>query len=735
MKKITYILVLFIISITLVNAKNCTIISGTGKNIGDEIACGSEHFYVVSNDGTNVKMLGKYNLLTENTYDSIMIDEYYFTYDNEIYKNKQVRDRINETGILLNTEESNYEWDSEKNKYKITQVNGSGGEYISYKVVIFDDELSTKKEVLEHPSTVELLNKGYKINNYRPSHFLADNSTKKYFGLILEKEEDYENKTIFLDGTIRTLEEMIRTKEVTEILEQGFNIYNSYYDSESNNYYAVTFEKNKTQESKIVFLDGAYKTEEEMMKIPQIKNILDQGYMIYQLYYNNTSNKNNKNYYDYYAIILNKNKDTEYKTIFLDGLSRSIGELIKLEDVKNLLDQGYRLSQKSYFNKVKKNNEYYYTFFAVTLSKNESFKPIYIIFDEKKTQTETSNYIANNTFIQEKLSDGYSYLTHELGAYCEGYYTYGISLYRNNESILQNSKAIGINGDVNGPNYPIYGLIVQDEELSGLRSESYYDGEVYGGEYYQNFDISRYEYLQNYRYTLQEMGYPITKISTLSVEELNEMTKKITGKEIPLKEWYENKTKIGEYEGDAETYHILGNLKDIYTEEFQEKYSWIWGTSYWLRTIDPNYDIYDINTMGDLCLTDVCNSTPSRGVRPLVTISATNIDYKIETKTDGNGKVEATHDSAKSGDEVKFTIEPERGYKLKEIKVTDYEGNVIIFTENTFTMPNSNVLIEATFEIKNPNTISISIIAALMFSILSIIIVKVNYKKMKWLNE
>lgn len=50
---------------TGVSAKSkCEAISGTGKNIGDEIACGSEHFYVLENDGDNIKMLAKYNLYT-----------------------------------------------------------------------------------------------------------------------------------------------------------------------------------------------------------------------------------------------------------------------------------------------------------------------------------------------------------------------------------------------------------------------------------------------------------------------------------------------------------------------------------------------------------------------------------------------------------------------------------------------------------------------------------------------
>ena len=62
-KGLFFVLVLLLIPI-IANAEEgyCTIISGTGKDIGDEIACGTEHFYVIDNDGTNTKMLAKYNL-------------------------------------------------------------------------------------------------------------------------------------------------------------------------------------------------------------------------------------------------------------------------------------------------------------------------------------------------------------------------------------------------------------------------------------------------------------------------------------------------------------------------------------------------------------------------------------------------------------------------------------------------------------------------------------------------
>ena len=61
MKKINYLL-LFLLWPCFILADECKIISETCANIGDEITCGSENFYVLSNDGNKIDMLSKYNL-------------------------------------------------------------------------------------------------------------------------------------------------------------------------------------------------------------------------------------------------------------------------------------------------------------------------------------------------------------------------------------------------------------------------------------------------------------------------------------------------------------------------------------------------------------------------------------------------------------------------------------------------------------------------------------------------
>lgn len=88
----------------------------------------------------------------------------------------------------------------------------------------------------------------------------------------------------------------------------------------------------------------------------------------------------------------------------------------------------------------------------------------------------------------------------------------------------------------------------------------------------------------------------------------------------------------------------------------------------------------------------------------------------IKTKVVGKGKVEVT-DSSMIGGMVTFKIEPEEGYVLKKVKVTDSDGNVVEFTTDTFKMPSSDVLIEAEFVpevVDNPKTGIIDYIALLI---------------------
>lgn len=109
------------------------------------------------------------------------------------------------------------------------------------------------------------------------------------------------------------------------------------------------------------------------------------------------------------------------------------------------------------------------------------------------------------------------------------------------------------------------------------------------------------------------------------------------------------------------------------------------------------------------------------------------LPLNISTKVEGKGKIEVVN-SARNGEEVTFKITPEEGYVLGVVKVTDANGNVLTFTSNTFTMPSSDVTIEATFIPENPETSDIKIIVLSVILIVGSIIGFINFKRVKWLD-
>ncbi len=109
--------------------------------------------------------------------------------------------------------------------------------------------------------------------------------------------------------------------------------------------------------------------------------------------------------------------------------------------------------------------------------------------------------------------------------------------------------------------------------------------------------------------------------------------------------------------------------------------------------------------------------------------------YNVVAKTDGNGTVKVSSDTNYTGSDVTFTIEPREGYVLDKVKVTDSDGNVVVFKDNTFTMPSSDVTIEVTFVkkdvTKNPDTSDIAIIGSIIIIVAGVVLTLVNLRKIK----
>lgn len=107
--------------------------------------------------------------------------------------------------------------------------------------------------------------------------------------------------------------------------------------------------------------------------------------------------------------------------------------------------------------------------------------------------------------------------------------------------------------------------------------------------------------------------------------------------------------------------------------------------------------------------------------------------YDIIPKVEGKGTIEVINTSAPYKS-VTFKVTPEEGYVLSVVKVTDSDGNTLVFTEDTFTMPGADVTIEAVFVPKNPNTSDIGMIALIFISMLVVVVTYINYRKLKWLS-
>ncbi len=57
-----------------IKEQKCSTVTGDGNNIGDEIVCGTEHFYVIDSNENEIKMLAKYNLNVGEEISKVKID-------------------------------------------------------------------------------------------------------------------------------------------------------------------------------------------------------------------------------------------------------------------------------------------------------------------------------------------------------------------------------------------------------------------------------------------------------------------------------------------------------------------------------------------------------------------------------------------------------------------------------------------------------------------------------------
>lgn len=163
-------------------------------------------------------------------------------------------------------------------------------------------------------------------------------------------------------------------------------------------------------------------------------------------------------------------------------------------------------------------------------------------------------------------------------------------------------------------------------------------------------------------------------------------------------------------------YDTDGNI--ISEETYQtDKASWFYGMDY----VSKNGYVY----VGSTFISGASNQDDI-----LIVYDMQDFIYNIKTTVDGKGTVEVIPNS-KAGEKVTFTVTPEEGYVLSEVKVTDANGNTLTFTDNTFTMPSADVTIEVTFakEETNPETSDLIIISCIAIIVSGTILTYLNIKK------
>ena len=99
-------------------------------------------------------------------------------------------------------------------------------------------------------------------------------------------------------------------------------------------------------------------------------------------------------------------------------------------------------------------------------------------------------------------------------------------------------------------------------------------------------------------------------------------------------------------------------------------------------------------------------------------IASLMLSNEIIVESNG-GEIEIDKDTAFSGEEINFTVNPPSGYILSSVSVTDYSGNRIeVQNKNHFIMPNSAVVLRVEYSVNNPKTGNFNIFLTIIILLL-----------------
>ena len=314
-----------------------------------------------------------------------------------------------------------------------------------------------------------------------------------------------------------------------------------------------------------------------------------------------------------------------------------------------------------------------------------------------------------------------------------GYCFYKVKITTNR--ILQNEDAISAHWDESGnyvyPQIGDYYIYNKSYSYSSDTDGDFYNHifnrDLYDGYFHDlfvNFGEKTHDIgnsLKDYFNVLTEDGYGPKKIDLLSLNDINKVVK-LNNSSIDYESWYDNMKVIDS--GTSNEHAEFGFVNNL----LKKQHSWIYGTTYWLRSGFSSSESYSdvpttylfVDTAGGICNSGtetfndggMCNFHTETligcGVRPVVTIPNI-LEYDINVVTNGNGTIEAVRKSV-GGKNISFSIKSKPGYKLYKLVVSTDNGEEIEFEkgdlidngdgtlsidDSVFVMPFESVTIEA----------------------------------------
>lgn len=250
---IVTLLTLFFIP-TIVNAEgHCRVVSGNGSNLGSEVDCGGEHFYIFDKDNSNLRLLAKYNLLDGNEYERIVVSGYNPTFED----NEKAQSLINQ-GF---TYSCGYDIYSDISTCIFTNSFPEKN-----KTIRFDAGLRTYREILFLPEVYDAIqNEGYIpiYTSIESTLFYDSTQSQKingeyyYYasGIKLYKNDNYIYEIHMADDSqcLLNLNEIQNTEEYQQKMAEGYSFQTSRMRViKSGSYYYCGYYYEKNNESRVI---------------------------------------------------------------------------------------------------------------------------------------------------------------------------------------------------------------------------------------------------------------------------------------------------------------------------------------------------------------------------------------------------------------------------------------------------------------------------------------------------